>query len=80
MNGMTCFVDLKKLSILLITGYRFLIMKRWDSGGNNVIMKNYLHNREQCVKNNNGKSQKSTIIFGAPQESVLGPLLFLLYL
>ena len=41
--------------------------------------KNYLHDRKQIVKYNNTLSKSETIQCGVPQGSVLGPLLFLIY-
>ena len=40
----------------------------------------YLTNRKQQVKINNSKSDFKHISYGAPQESILGPLLFLLFI
>ena len=44
------------------------------------LIKNYLLNRKQITKFNNVKSDSKNIMFGVPQGSVLGPLLFLLYI
>lgn len=59
---------LKKLEALGISGNAL----RWFSS--------YLENREQLVKIGSTMSSKTTVNFGVPQGSVLGPLLFIIYL
>lgn len=44
------------------------------------LIKNYLQNRQQCVIYNGTYSDKLPILSGIPQGSVLGPVLFCLYI
>ena len=45
----------------------------------NHCFRDYLAERQQIVKNNSTYSENQSIKCGVPQDSVLGPLLFLLY-
>ena len=49
-------------------------------GSANKWFESYLANRNQFVSINGFESSTSSIKCGAPQESVLGPLLFLIYI
>ncbi len=44
------------------------------------MISNYLYNRFQYVHYNNESSSRQKIVCGVPQGSILGPLLFLLYM
>ena len=78
----TCaiFLDIKKA--IYTIDYQTLLKKLYHYGFRGKfwnILKSYLENRKMCTILNKNKSKRSKITHGIPQGSVLGSLLFLLY-
>ena len=75
------YIDLKKAFDTV--NHNILLKKLYAYGiRGNVLkwFKSYLHNRQQFVYLNKAKSETKYVKCGVPQGSILGPLLFILYI
>ncbi len=74
------FIDLSRAFDTI--SHKILINKLYKYGIRGIALewiKDYLLNRKQYVVYHNAKSNMSSVEIGVPQGSILGPLLFLLY-
>ena len=75
------FIDLSKAFDTIDHSILLTKLSRYGVRGNaNSLIKNYLSGRSQYTEIHGEKSDLLTIAYGVPQGSVLGPLLFLLYI
>ena len=75
------FIDLSKTFDTI--DHRILLCKLYNYGIRGTphdLIKSYLINRKQYVKIGTQESEKLIVKYRVPQGSVLGPLLFLLYI
>ena len=77
---LSIFLDL--FTALDIIGHKILLSKLWHRGIRGVAYNwfcSYLSNRKQLVQINNVCFNTKSIKYGVPQGSILGPLLFSIF-
>ena len=75
------FIDLSKAFDTIDHSKLIIKLEHYGIRGMSLdLLKSYLTNRQQYIDLNGTKSDLSNIDYGVPQGSVLGPLLFLIYI
>ena len=75
------FLDLSKAFDTICHSKLLHKLSNYGIRGNCLeLIKSYLSSRQQITKFNGTQSETESILYGVPQGSVLGPLLFLLYI
>lgn len=79
--SLVIFLDLSKAFDTV--DHKKMIDKLWNCGFRGPVhnlLKSYLNNRQQFVKIDNAESGRRTVEYGVPQGTVLGPVLFQIYI
>ena len=81
LNSCAIFLDLAKAFDSVDHSILLKKLKHYGIRGLPLqLLQSYLSDRNQFVKLNNANSSLINILFGVPQGSILGPLLFLIFI